>query len=206
LQLGIFGRINEWKGHLLLLKAMARAVGGGRDIRLVVVGDPLPGKGELAASLLASAAELGLSGRISFLGYREDTPELMESCDVVVVPSELPEPFGLVAIEAMTCRKPVIAAAHGGLLDIVQDQKTGWLFRPGSVEDLARVITLAADSDGLQDMGQAGAGRVQDHFSSESFRSKIEEVYARACDDSAGLRPLRIRGRGRSRLGKPFGN
>ena len=69
-----------------------------------------------------------------------DPSEQLAAADVVLMPSDRPEPFGLVAIEAFARGRPVIASAAGGLVDIVADRQNGWLYRPGDASALANVL------------------------------------------------------------------
>ena len=64
----------------------------------------------------------------------------MSLCDLVVHTSTAPEPFGRVIIEAMLCGKPVVAAAAGGAVELIEHGQTGWLTSPGSVSELAKII------------------------------------------------------------------
>jgi glycosyltransferase involved in cell wall biosynthesis len=97
--------------------------------------------------------------------------------DIAVVPSTEPEPFGMVAIEAMACALPVVAAAHGGLLDIVQHDITGLQFEPCNAQALAdALLRLATDPQLRQRLGQAGARRQATLFSLETQVQKTREL------------------------------
>jgi glycosyltransferase involved in cell wall biosynthesis len=100
------------------------------------VGDALFGEQAYAATLHARAAQPDLAGRVHFLGFRSDIPALMCSMDIIAHTSTAPEPFGLVIVEAMLARRPVIATAAGGALEIVLRQQTGLLVAPGSIAEL----------------------------------------------------------------------
>ncbi len=162
------GRINAWKGQDLLVEAMARlqAQPGGPPLHVAIVGDVFPGQEALRERLHAQVAAAGLGARVHFLPFVADIWPVWRASDIAVVPSTEPEPFGMVAIEAMACGLPVVAAAHGGLLDIVEPESTGLLFTPRSAEALAAALArLAGDAALRRRLGAAGALRQASHFS-----------------------------------------
>ena len=96
---------------------------------------------------------------------------------MVVVPSTDPEPLGRVAVEAMAFGKPVIAAAHGGLIEIVQPGVTGLLVTPRDRAALAQAMMALAVSPALREtMGQAGKARQQAVFSVEGYVGRVAAV------------------------------
>ena len=131
----VASRWNSWKGHRTLLDAWDRA---GAPGRLVVLGGPPP-SGD-SVDVLALVARLQTPESVTVVGEVTDSSVYIEEADVVVVPSDQPEPFGLVAIEAFARARPVIASAAGGLLDILTPGGDGWLFPPGDSESLAKVL------------------------------------------------------------------
>lgn len=159
----VASRWNAWKGHRTLLAAWDLA---GSPGRLVVLGAAPPSGG--AVDVEALAAALRQPGSVTIVGEVTDVSSFLESADVVVMPSDAPEPFGLVAIEAFARARPVIASAGGGLLDIVTDGSDGWLFPPGDAVALAAVLSgLTRES-----VTAAGAGArrtFQDRFTVERF-------------------------------------
>jgi D-inositol-3-phosphate glycosyltransferase len=152
------GRLERLKGADTLLEAVAELTRrpGFEDVRTLLVGAD-SGDGQRQADHPAGergrleelAARLGVSGRVTFLGAvpHADLADLYAVADVCVVPSHT-ESFGLVALEAQASGTPVVAAAVGGLLDIVVDGVTGWLVEQRTpqeyAERLARVLGDAA--------------------------------------------------------------
>ena len=132
----VASRWNGWKGHRTLLAAWDRA---DIDGQLVVLGGP-PRSGE-SVDVAALVAALRRPESVSIVGEVSDPSSYIEAADVVLMPSDQPEPFGLVAIEAFARARPVIASAAGGLLDIVTPETDGWLFAPGDVEGLSGVLS-----------------------------------------------------------------
>lgn len=136
---GHFSRLSAWKGQHVLLKALTHCPD---EVCAVFVGDALFGEDDYAQSLYQQVKVLNLDSRVHFLGFRSDVPELMAACDMVAHTSTAPEPFGRVIVEAMLCGTPVVAAAAGGAVEIVDHNRTGWLTPPNDSEALAEVICL----------------------------------------------------------------
>jgi glycogen synthase len=143
------GRLMYEKGFHLALEALAGVVGARRDaaVRFVVAG-----AGMAEADLRHQARRLGIEDRGSFLGWVEDATlhGLMHAADLCVVPS-LFEPFGIVALEALACGCPVVAADTGGLREIVPgDERVGVRVRPGDPGALATAIARLLDDEPLR--------------------------------------------------------
>ncbi len=91
------------------------------------------------------------------------------------------EPFGLINLEAMACEAPVVASAVGGILEVVEDGKTGLLVPPAQPAALAEALVRVLKSPDLaRDMGKAGRRRVEEKFSWASVAERTEQVYAEA--------------------------
>ncbi|MEL6426762.1 MAG: glycosyltransferase, partial [Pseudomonadota bacterium] len=100
---------------------------------------------------------------------------------VVVSASTEPEAFGRVAVEAQAMGRPIIASAHGGSLETVEDQKTGYLYPPQDPKALAEVIdaALSLDPSARAHMGMAGRARVRSRFTVEAMQRSTLAVYDR---------------------------
>ena len=169
------GRLIPIKGHFVLLRAVALALGQVPDLEL-----RLAGAGPLEATLRTFAAELGIADRVRLLGHVEPVRPAIEESSFVVVPS-LGEGFGLVALEAMERSRAVVASAVGGLLDIVVDDVTGALVPPGEAEPLAAaIVELARDPERAARMGALGRLRVEDLFTEERSLDRAEQLYREA--------------------------
>lgn len=176
----VAGRINRGKGQELLLKAAAELKRSNRvgAMRFVIVGGPAPGLEHLTAELKQQAAAAGLDQHCHFVPFVDDIWPVWFGTDIAVVPSTHPESFGMVAIEAMAAGVPVIAAGHGGVLDVVVDRETGILYSPFDTCALAESIgQLASQVDLRKRLGTAGARRQKELFSIENQVRQVLGTY-----------------------------
>ena len=127
------GRITQLKGYDTLIRATARAAKDIPNIRTVIVGEAEELRRDVERDLRALAAELGLEDRVVFAGNQSKVAECLSLADVVVsANTRKPEAFGRSMAEALAMRRPVVAAAFGGALDIVEDGVNGALVDPAS--------------------------------------------------------------------------
>jgi glycosyltransferase involved in cell wall biosynthesis len=184
----LVGRINSWKGQKQLVQAFAQLLREGADnARLVIVGSTVLGQEHYEAELRSLIAELGCGAQVRMLPFQEDTDWIWVAVDIAVVSSTQPEPFGRVAIEAMAFGLPVIAAAHGGLVEIVQDQVTGILYTPRDVRALLQAMRqLTNDPEMRQQMGKAGRTRQQTTFLSRGYAKEVGDILLRTVCPSSG--------------------
>jgi glycosyltransferase involved in cell wall biosynthesis len=172
---GLFGRLTPWKGQHVLLEAIATIP----SAHAVLVGDALFGEQAYAATLYERAAQPDLGGRVHFLGFRSDVPALMRAMDILAHTSTASEPFGLVIVEGMLARRPVIATAAGGALEIVLPQQTGLLVAPGSVAELHDALQrLLANPAEAARLAAAGRERAERHFSLAALFHGLSAVLA----------------------------
>ncbi len=166
------GRLVSYKGVEFLIRALEEV-----KARLWIIG-----AGPLEDSLKNLAREKGLAGRIEFLGQVSDKDLIAyyHACDVFVLPSITnAEMFGVVQLEAMACRKPVISTdLPTGVPWVNQHGKTGYVVPPGNAGELANAIQLLLSNARLrEEMGEAGRMRVEQHFTSTRMAEAMLQVY-----------------------------
>jgi glycosyltransferase involved in cell wall biosynthesis len=172
LVVGTVGWLLPIKGPMHLLNAMARVWQSHPETSLVFVG-----KGDLEKELREEALRMEASGRVSFLGWRDDIPEIMQILDIFVLPS-LNEGMGRVLVEAMAAGKPVVASRVGGIPDLVKHGQNGLLVEPGDVTGLSLAIRkLLIDKKMRDEMGMKGRTMAQ-NFGVEKMVEKIDALYS----------------------------
>jgi L-malate glycosyltransferase len=117
-------------------------------------------------------------GNVRYLGFRADVADVFMSADVVLVPSEWDEPFGLVTIEAGACCRPVIATRVGGIPEVVRHGETGFLVNRGDLEALVSHTGMLIDDPELRArMGGEGRRLVEARFSNPVHVARMEAIY-----------------------------
>ena len=114
-------------------------------------------------------------------GFQDDVPAWMKAMDVILHTSTEPEPFGRVIVEGMAAARPVIAAAAGGVTEIVRHQHNGWLVKPGDVAALADAIgALRADPAMAQRLADQALADAQSRFSVDQYLQRMMQAIGQA--------------------------
>ena len=142
------GRINSWKGQDVLIDALADLSGRGIRFDTRIVGGEYGGGTELTRALKRRASRNSLE--VEFVGEVQTLRSMYEWCDIVVVPSTSPEPFGKVVVEALAAGRVVIASNIAGPSEIINDMKNGLLFQVGDSRSLADRLHIAWADDALR--------------------------------------------------------
>ena len=160
------------KGHEVLFEAARRLKQTVPNLRIVLVGG-----GPLADELRQAARPF--DDTIEFLGERADVPDLLVASDALVLPS-WSEALPTVLIEAAAAGLPVVAADVGGVPEIVEHGRTGWLFARGDTGALTdRLTHLLADLDAARNMGAAARQRAERDFAIERQARRTLDLYRR---------------------------
>jgi glycosyltransferase involved in cell wall biosynthesis len=175
--IGYFGRLERGKGVDVLLDAAVRVTAKAPAAFLFV------GEGPLRDALVARAAAEGLAAR--FVGRRDDVPDLLALCAVVVLPSRQ-EAFGRVLVEAMAAAVPVVATAVGGIPEVCTDGVTGLLVPPEDADALAQaVIATLGDPVATAARVATAAADVRARFDLQAHAAGVQDVYARVLGERA---------------------
>lgn len=177
-RIGLVGRITPWKGQDVFIRAAQCIRTSFPGAEFLIIGSAMFGEDAYEAELRRLVEECGLQQSVKFLGFRSDVEELIDSLDVLVHASVVPEPFGQVVIEGMAAGKPVVATRGGGVIEIVEDGVTGKLVTMGSAEEMAEaVLALLCDAARAGKMAAAARQAVLDRFTIKSPVEKVQALY-----------------------------
>jgi len=174
-------RLFSWKGQRELLRAFALVQKEIPDAHLLIVGaDAQEVEGtSFSAELKTLARSLGIAGSVIFTGPRSDVPRVMAAADLFTMPS-FEEPFGLVFLEAMAMRKPVVALDNGGTPEVVEHGRSGLLCAPQDIPALsANILTLLRDAPLRARMGEYGRAQVLERFNARRMAADAAAAYER---------------------------
>jgi glycosyltransferase involved in cell wall biosynthesis len=162
LLIGTAGRLSPVKGQAGLLRAGARILATGKPAKFLIIGD-----GPLGSQLLSMAEQLHIDRACYFLGPRADVFDLMSAMDIFVLPS-LNEGIPMALLEAMTLGTPVVAAAVGGIPEVIQHRVNGLLVSSGDDQGLADAcLELAAKPQWAHTLAAQAGRTIAESFSHE---------------------------------------
>lgn len=181
LRLVCVGRLSREKGQLLLIEATHQLASKGIRFELVLAGD-----GEMRAEVESLITRYGLAGQVRITGWISSNhvrEEILASRGLVL-PS-FSEGLPVVLMEAMALHRPVLATYVGGIPELVQPGKNGWLVPAGSIDDMADAMEdcLLKSPDELQQMGDSGYLRVMERHSIDVEVAKLAQLFREASKD-----------------------
>ena len=175
---GVIGNIQEWKGQLVFVEAMAEVIRKVPQARGLVVGGIHRAGAAYNEQLQKRLEELQLTEAITITGFRNDVADVINSLDVVAHTSVRAEPFGRVILEGMLLGKPVVATAAGGVPELIEDGRTGFLTPPGDAAALSQaLIPLLLDSARRHEVGGRARAWAGERFSLRRHVDEMSRLY-----------------------------
>jgi len=177
---GLVGLLIPWKGQRLFIDAIGQLATEMPAAAFAIVGGT-PDEFRFFETELRQRAEVqALKGRVIFTGHVSDMAAVYSGLDVVLSASTSPEPLGTMIIEAMTMARPIIAPDHGGALEMVENERTGLLFKSGDAADLAaKILYLHRDRALGARLGQAARAQALQVFAIDEHVRQVQNVYER---------------------------
>ncbi len=186
---GILAELSPIKDHATFIRAARIVIDDMPRARFLIIGD-----GACRRQLQTLSAALRLTANVHFTGVRHDVARLLRAIDVFALSSVTVECFSIALLEAMACGRPAVCTAVGGIPEMIEDGKTGYLVPPEDPQQLAKRLTeLLSDPVTARRMGLAARDRVESEFSLdrsvETAQREIESlVMSRHFSRAGGLR------------------
>ncbi len=178
--LGVAAQFIQRKGHRDLLEALPAILEQHPRLRVILFG-----RGPLEGELRGVAGSLGVAGRVVFPGFVDDLHRILPCLDLLVHPAHM-EGLGVILLQASAAGVPMVAAAGGGIPEVVREGTNGLLTPPGDVAALTRaVLTLLGDEALRRRLGQGGQTLARDEFSVAAMVQGNLAVYRELLADSA---------------------
>jgi glycosyltransferase involved in cell wall biosynthesis len=186
--IGIVGNIRPWKGQKYFVEAFGNLAKQHDNIYGLIIGGCAEEDHAFESGLKDSVRKAGLQDRLLFLGYRNDVPELLPILDVFVHASTKPEPFGMVILEAMAARIPIVATSLGGPREILNDGECGILVPPEDGKAIAAACNRYLHDSGFgQDTVNKAYERLMMNFHIHQTVEKTVDLFNRVAGSSSQL-------------------
>ncbi|HEY0386660.1 MAG TPA: glycosyltransferase family 4 protein [Pyrinomonadaceae bacterium] len=174
-RVGIVGQVGEWKGHDDFVESLKGLKQSNLPFNAVIFGE---GPHEYVAALKKRIADYQLTGQVEWAGFVKNQREIFSRIDICVVPSRSQDPCPTVAIETAHFGVPVIATRRGGLPEIVQDGKTGYLVDAASPVQLSEKLSLLIrDSELRQRMSRDARAYGSTHLTGTRMAEQMEAIF-----------------------------
>lgn len=174
----LVGRISRLKGHQIMLRVFNELSKDNANLKLLFTGSPVPGQEFYLEEVEQKIAASQLTGQVQILPFQKDLRPIWSMTDIVVSPSTEAESFGLVALEAMFSKIPVVATNMGGFKEVVVNNETGFLFRNKNEAELkAAIEKLIYDPELRMQLGEKGYERATTVFTLTKYIESFEQIY-----------------------------
>lgn len=178
---GIIGRLSPIKGHLHFIRAMAKVARVAPNLKIWIVGDTHSSRQAYKEQIQILVKRLGLWDSTQFLGTQRDIPEILSHLDLLVLSTVTHEAFGRVIIEAQAAGVPVVATEVGGVVDVVENNKTGLLVPPADPNQMAEAaIKIFKDQELAFRLAESAYKKVVEEYNVELMVKNTLNVYKEA--------------------------
>ena len=170
----MLGVYSAYKGHDFLLKVWANVLKRTPKAHFVICGYGYPAEVERVTGLVKT---MGLDSSVSLQPFRSDIRDCLSQFSVLLIGSQLFESFGLVAVEAMASKVPVVSTAVGGLKEVIAEGEGGYLFEKDDLAGFSeKVGDLLENANLAKEQGELGLKRFENHFRSETMARGYREL------------------------------
>ncbi len=182
--IGLIGNLRAVKDHLFFVDAMARVLPEVPELRVLLVGQPLPSEPDYPRRIEERIERHGLRGRFVITGFRSDVPALLRRMEICCLSSKS-EGMPNVVLEAMAAARPVVATRVGGVPELVEDGDGGILIEPGDVGGFAAAVSrLLAEPELARRMGERGRERARRRHDCAAAALYLGDLYRQALGET----------------------
>lgn len=175
--IGMAGRINRWKGQKLFVDMAEQISYKHNNVKFLIAGDVYKGEDHILKDLKKYIKEKDLDDKVILLGQIKNMDAFYNSLDIFILPSIQPEPFGLVVIEAMDRKIPVIATNHGGPTEIIDNEINGYLVDFLDAKEMSEKVSMLIENEKLRkEIGDNAKKKRDEVFTLDTYVNKISEV------------------------------
>jgi lipopolysaccharide heptosyltransferase II len=176
---GMISRITPLKGHSYFIKAISILRKNIPNLKVIIAGSAA--KDKYMGDLETLVRRLGLDKIVEFVGVREDVPSVMHQLDCLISATITPEAFGRAIVEAQASGVAVVSTRVGGVVDIIEDEKSGLFCNAQDPKDMAdKILKIYRDKDLRSKLIMNGRKRVEENFSLDAMMTKTLSVYEEA--------------------------
>jgi len=181
--IGMAGRVHFWKGQQYFLQIATQLLNRSTENNLtaplyfIITGDAFPGYEYLVDEIQNFIKNNQLEDRIFYTGFEHDMDKFYSSIDLLILPSQLPDPLPTVVLEAMQYGIPVVATAQGGALEMIAENETGIFIPMDDVSISTNKIYELLQKEGQLAMKEKCIQRVNQHFSITAFENNIANLF-----------------------------
>ena len=181
--IGMAGRVHYWKGQQYFLQIAEQLLKHSKEsnqtkpLYFIITGDAFPGYEYLVNQMQDFIKNNNLVGRIFYTGFEHEMDKFYSSIDLLLLPSQLPDPLPTVVLEAMQYGIPVAATAQGGALEMIAENETGIFIPINNVQAAVDKIFELIHGNHLNNMRTHSIERVEKYFSASSFENQITTIF-----------------------------
>jgi glycosyltransferase involved in cell wall biosynthesis len=181
--IGMAGRVHFWKGQSYFLQIAKQLLkpstenNQAKPLYFIITGDAFPGYEYLVDEIQNFIKNNQLEDRIFYTGFEHDMDKFYSSIDILILPSQLPDPLPTVVLEAMQYGIPVVATAQGGALEMIAENETGIFIPMNDVTIAINKIYDLLQKKGQSAMKERCIQRVNQHFSITAFENNIANLF-----------------------------
>jgi glycosyltransferase involved in cell wall biosynthesis len=186
------GRLSPRKGPQVAVSGLARLVGQGLDAELSLLGAVFPGYEWFERELRELVDQLGMTDRVTFIGFDPDVWRHLSDCDIVLVPSTVDEPFGNTAVEAMLAQRPLVVSRTSGLQEAAEGYATARFVDPGDEIALADAVQdLVRSWPTVREQVEADRELALQRHSTQAYREQVAGLVGEGTGRPSSVTPER---------------